>query len=786
MVGMLLLLVAGLITTDVVTSSSLRSFLLGRLDEQIDASQNQTYNYISQVYQRDLKAGDRTPVTDPGNVAGPELGTKRPARGSFTGAPTPDPRLNGCGPGRPAQLRRLRRGPLDQRARSSSGSPRAGREPRPRPGAARGCCPSSTSRPRTCSAPAPRPLRAREPVHRRARRGVERRAKYRVQAVAVPGGTLVTAISLDPTDKTLASLTHVELIVSIAVMIALLLLALWIVRLGMRPLDDMTETAGAIAGGDLTRRIRRADDRSEVGRLGSALNGMLSQIEAAFGERTSSEARLRRFVADASHELRTPLTSIRGYAELLRKGAFDTEDDRRRAAERIEGEAARMSLLVDDLLLLARLDQGRPLDREPGRPVPGRRRRRRRRPDQRPRRGRSPSTSADPVVVQGDAARLRQIVDNLLHNAVVHTPPGTPVHVAVMRDGSNAVVRVADEGPGLDAEQAAHVFDRFYRGSEARTGEGTGLGLSIVAALAAAHGGQRPGRERAGGGLGVHRRDPDGRPREPKTAARPQDHAVAETDARRAVGEPRWRTTSTLRPPFVVDRGRGRPGPPRPWPARARQRLGRRSRRRLADHRLLVVDRPGYGRSGEETLSIEGNAELLGDDRASSATPRRSPSSATATAAAWPSSSRRAGPSSWPGLVLVGSIGRADSLNALDHLLAAPVMGEVLSAAGLFTLGPGAAPRAPPGRDPTPRRPRVAASHACPTSATTGSRRNAAGRCGGASWPSNAASCARSAPSRRRWARCGCPPSSSRGPGTWWCPRRCRPASRRRSPAASS
>ncbi len=308
--------------------------------------------------------------------------------------------------------------------------------------------------------------------------------------MAVPGGTLVTAISLDPTDETLASLTHVELFVSIGVMIALLLLVLWVVRLGMRPLDDMTETAGAIAGGDLTRRIRRADDRSEVGRLGTALNGMLSQIEAAFRERTSSEARLRRFVADASHELRTPLTSIRGYAELLRKGAFDTEDDRRRAAERIEGEASRMGLLVDDLLLLARLDQGRPLELDPvdlrrvvaeavdaartedsGRPVT--------------------LEVEGPVVVRGDAARLRQIVDNLLQNASLHTPAGTPVHVErACGRGTTAVVRVADEGPGLDAEQAARVFDRFYRGSEARTGEGTGLGLSIVAALAAAHGGR--------------------------------------------------------------------------------------------------------------------------------------------------------------------------------------------------------------------------------------------------------------------------------------------------------
>jgi two-component system OmpR family sensor kinase len=182
------------------------------------------------------------------------------------------------------------------------------------------------------------------------------------------------------------------------------------------------------------------------------------------------------------------LTSIRGYAELLRKGAFDTEDDRRRAAERIEGEAARMSVLVDDLLLLARLDQGRPLDRGPvdlcrvaadavetARVNDGQQ---------------AVTLEADaPVVVLGDAGRLRQIVDNLLHNAAVHTPPGTPVHVRVMRQGKMAVIQVADEGPGLDAEQAARVFDRFYRGSKARTGEGTGLGLSIVAALADAHGG---------------------------------------------------------------------------------------------------------------------------------------------------------------------------------------------------------------------------------------------------------------------------------------------------------
>jgi len=250
----------------------------------------------------------------------------------------------------------------------------------------------------------------------------------------------------------------------------------------------MTSTARAIAAGDMRRRIRRTDERSEVGRLGSALNGMLSQIEAAFAERRMSETRLRRFVADASHELRTPLTSIRGYAELLRKGALTDDDAQRRAAERIEHEAARMGVLVDDLLLLARLDQGRPLERErvdlakvagdavegarasdPGRPV-----------------GAELEAGA---LVDGDAVRLRQVVDNLLANAAVHTPPGTPVKVRVARRGRWVDLEVADEGPGLAPEQAERVFDRFYRAAEARQRPGTGLGLSIVAALAEAHGG---------------------------------------------------------------------------------------------------------------------------------------------------------------------------------------------------------------------------------------------------------------------------------------------------------
>ena len=521
-VGMMLLLVAGFITIDLVTSSSLRSSLIGRLDEQIDASQNQTYTYISQVYKRDLKAGDRTPVTHPGKWLA-ELSMKAPVK--FTGAPAPDPRLNGS-----VLADRLSSDAYVE-VLSTTGSVIArvpsgvAGNPDPAPVLPRVLPVQHITKPHvfgTNHGPYSPENRSID-VPAVGSRGLH----YRLQAVAVPGGTLVTAISLDPTDKTLASLTHVELFVSIAVIIALLLLALWIVRLGMRPLDDMTATAGAIAGGDLTRRIRRADDRSEVGRLGSALNGMLSQIEAAFRERSSSEDRLRRFVADASHELRTPLTSIRGYAELLRKGAFDTESDRRRAAERIEGEAARMSLLVEDLLLLARLDQGRPPTREPvdlcrvvADAVDATRINNEARP--------ITLDLGGPVVVEGDLARLRQIVDNLLQNAVVHTPPATPVHVAVTRDGTNAIVRVADEGPGLELEQAAHVFDRFYRGKESRTGEGAGLGLSIVAALAAAHGGRARVDTAPGAGsvfvIEIPLTDPD-------TAEQPtQGDTVSETD----------------------------------------------------------------------------------------------------------------------------------------------------------------------------------------------------------------------------------------------------------------
>lgn len=321
-----------------------------------------------------------------------------------------------------------------------------------------------------------------------AREGDER---YRVRASRVPpGATLVVARSLADVDATLRRLLVVMLVVTAAVLAALAALALWVVRLGLRPLSDIGATAALIAEGDLSRRVERAEPRTEVGRLGLALNSMLGQIESAFRAREASEAKLRRFVADASHELRTPLSAVRAYAELFERGADERPEDLARSLEGIARESERMSLLVDDLLLLARLDEGRPLEREPvaldtvvGEAVETARTVE---PD------RSVTLTAEPARVVGDHDRLRQIVDNLLANVRAHTPPDTPVEVRVGRENGSAIVEVADSGPGIAGDDASRVFERFYRtdASRARASGGVGLGLSIVAAVAEAHGGR--------------------------------------------------------------------------------------------------------------------------------------------------------------------------------------------------------------------------------------------------------------------------------------------------------
>ena len=325
--------------------------------------------------------------------------------------------------------------------------------------------------------------------------------RYRVLAATGDDGTtLFVAFPTEELDETLHRLIGIELVFSAAVVLFLALLSLAVVRLGLAPLEHIAETAGDIAGGDLSRRVEPAEPDTEIGRLGLALNAMLAQIETAFAERAASEDRLRRFVADASHELRTPLTAIRGYAELFRRGAADRPEDLARAMRRIEDEAARMGVLVEDLLLLARLDQGRPLERkpvdlvavagdaladlsavDPARPVT--------------------FEHPDNLVLTGDEARLRQVAGNLLANARVHTPAGTGVHVRVRASDGQAILEVADEGPGLPPGEEGRVFERFYRADTARARTtpsgtdgspglgGTGLGLSIVAAIVAAHGG---------------------------------------------------------------------------------------------------------------------------------------------------------------------------------------------------------------------------------------------------------------------------------------------------------
>ena len=315
------------------------------------------------------------------------------------------------------------------------------------------------------------------------------------------GELVVFAIPIDDAQATLAQLLQLELFISLAVVVGTALLAWLIIEIGLRPLRRMGSVAGEIAGGDLSRRVEPTTPKTEIGRLGLALNAMLSQIERAFAERTASERRLRRFIADASHELRTPLTSIRGYSEMLRRGASESPEDSELARRRIEEESVRMSALVDDMLLIARLDQGRPLELTPvdlqsiardaaadARVVAPQRK--------------ITIAAERPVVVSGDDTRLRQVVGNLVRNALVHTPSRSPIEIAVTTRNGTAHLEVADHGPGLRAEDQERIFEPFYRAdpSRSRDSGGAGLGLSIVSAVVAAHGGRVSVKETSGGG----------------------------------------------------------------------------------------------------------------------------------------------------------------------------------------------------------------------------------------------------------------------------------------------
>jgi two-component system, OmpR family, sensor kinase len=311
--------------------------------------------------------------------------------------------------------------------------------------------------------------------------------QYRVILTAMPdGGALAAAISLQDVDGAVRAATG-TVVAACAFAVVLAGAIVWLtVRRGLRPIDEMISTAERIAEGELSERAPVPKRASEVGDLGNALNTMLDRIEEAVGAKTASEARTRRFAADASHELRTPLTSIRGYAELYRQGARSPEDVER-AMARIEREAVRMGDLVEDLLLLARLDQGRPLERAPvdltalvldaataARAVEV----------DRPLRI---NVGEKPVVVTGDGNRIRQVIDNLLANVREHTAPTTGVSVTLTTGQDTATLVVADDGPGMTAETAGRVFDRFWQAEPTR--RGTGLGLSIVTEIVTAHGG---------------------------------------------------------------------------------------------------------------------------------------------------------------------------------------------------------------------------------------------------------------------------------------------------------
>ncbi len=336
-------------------------------------------------------------------------------------------------------------------------------------------------------------------------------SRWRVVTYVIGTDSSVTvALPQRDIDRTLTNTARRLVVSGLAIVLLGAALGTWAVRRSLRPLREIETTAAAIAAGDLSQRVPVAPASTEVGRLGTALNGMLTQIEEAFDARTASEARMRRFVADASHELRTPLAAIRGYAELYRMGALTTDEQVRDTMRRVEGSATRMGSLVEDLLALARLDEGRrgqlgPVDLtvlaadavsdlralDPQRPV----------------RLESLRGVSGPRTVVGDEPRLRQVLANLVGNAARHTPAGTPVEVAVGPgdDAGTAVLEVRDHGPGIPPEHAARVFERFYRVDASRTRDsgGSGLGMAIVAAIVTSHGGDVAVRETPGGGTTV-------------------------------------------------------------------------------------------------------------------------------------------------------------------------------------------------------------------------------------------------------------------------------------------
>ncbi|MFT4108363.1 sensor histidine kinase [Propionicimonas sp.] len=331
--------------------------------------------------------------------------------------------------------------------------------------------------------------------------------EWRARVIPIDSGYAVLAISLEDVDAAAARLARISISVGGIILAIASVAGVAVVRIGLKPLTRIERTAQQIADGDLTRRIDVGSTRTEVGRLATSLNAMLAQIESAFADRDRTEEKLRRFVADASHELRTPLATIRGHAELLRSGIASAEDAGR-IAGRIESESIRMSLLVDDLLLLARLDTTRVLEQRPidllSIAVDAVSDARVRNPERRItlHNPTEPPWQDAPPVVLGDDARLGQVLNNLIANAVQYTPQGSPIEVEVGLVDGRARLSVIDHGPGLQHGNEEKVFERFFREDpgRGRTKGGSGLGLSIAATLVARHGGTLDYRPTEGGG----------------------------------------------------------------------------------------------------------------------------------------------------------------------------------------------------------------------------------------------------------------------------------------------
>ena len=318
---------------------------------------------------------------------------------------------------------------------------------------------------------------------------------FRVVVASLPSqlGSVIVAQSLQDVDNTLRRLQNLFFLIGLLAIAFIALASRKVIKIGLRPLESVENTAQKIASGDLSARLPDAKPTTEVGRLVTTLNTMLARIEESFSARTESENKLRRFVADASHELRTPITAIRGFAELHRQGAVVGEANTKELIGRIEGESLRMGSLVEDLLLLARLDQAREMKSEPvdvtqivsdavaSAQAAG------------PKYSISFTPNSEEIYTLGDAQRIYQVVANLLANARAHTPEGTSISVEILTADDGVRISVQDAGPGLSDEDQRRIFERFYRADPSRKrsdGEGSGLGLSIVDAVMRAHGGE--------------------------------------------------------------------------------------------------------------------------------------------------------------------------------------------------------------------------------------------------------------------------------------------------------